>query len=186
MVHGARSSLQSIREDSPLRKGPSADDDAQNLLLFSRPVVSASLCPRTAAHQASLSLITSQSLPKFMSIESVMPSNYLILCRPLLLLPSISPSIRVFSNELALHIKWPEYWHLNFSIGPFNEYSELISFRIDGFDLLAVQGPLKSLFQHHSLKVSILQHSAFSMVQISHLYMTTRKTITLTIQTFVG
>ena len=167
MVHGARSSLQSIREDSPLRKGPSADDDAQNLLLFSRPVVSASLWPQTAAHQASLSLITSQSLPKFMSIESVMPSNYLILCHPLLLLPSIFPSIRVFSNELALHIKWPKYWRFNFSIDPFNEYSGLISFRIDWFDLLAVQGPLKSLFQHYSLKASILQCSVFFIVQLS-------------------
>ena len=128
----------------------------------------------------------SWSFFKLMSIESVIRSNYLILCCPLLLLPSIFPSIRVFSNELALHIKWPKYWHLNFSNGPFNEYSGLISFKIDWFDLLAVQGPLKSLLQHHSLKVSILQHSAFAMVQISHLYMTTRKTITLTIQTFVG
>ena len=155
MVHGARSSLQSIREDSPLRKGPSADDDAQNLLLFSRPVVSASLCPRTAAHQASLSLITSQSLPKFMSIESVMPSNYLILCRPLLLLPSISPSIRVFSNESVVCRRWPKYW--SFSFSPSREYSGLISFRIDWFDFLAVQRTLKSLLQHHSSKSSVLR-----------------------------
>ena len=121
-----------------------------------------------------------------MSIELVMPSYHLILCSPLLLLPSIFTSIRVFSNELALRSKWLKYWSFSFNISPSSEYSELISFRIDWFDLLAVQGPLKSLFQHHSLKVSILQHSAFSMVQISHLYMTTGKTIALTMWTFVS
>ena len=121
-----------------------------------------------------------------MSIKLVMPSNHLILCRPLLLLPSIVPSIRVFSNELALHIKWPTYWSFNFSISPCSEYSGLISFRIDWFYLLAVQGTLKSLLQHHSLKASILQHSSFFIVQLSHPYMTTGKTVALSIHTFVG
>ena len=121
-----------------------------------------------------------------MSIESVIPSKHLILCHTLLLLPSISPSIRVFSNELALHIRWPKYWSFNFSISPANEYSGLISFRIDRFDLLAVQGTLKSLLQHHCSKASILRHSAFFMVQLSHPYMTTGKTIALTRWTFVG
>ena len=138
--------------------------------------------PWTAAHQVFLSLTISQSLPKFMSIELVMSSNHLILCHPLLLLPSIFPSIRVISNESALHIKWPKYWSFSFSISPFNEYSGLISFRIDWFGLLAVQGTLKSLLQHHSLKASILQHSAFFMVQLSHPDMTT---IALTRWTFV-
>ena len=135
---------------------------------------------------ASLSFIISQSLLKFMSIESVMPSNYLILCHPLLLLPSIFPSIRVFSNESALHIRWPKYGSFSFSISASNEYSGLISFRIDWFDLLAVQRTLKSLLQHHSSKTSIFWPSAFFMVQLSHSYMTTGKTIALTIQTFVG
>ena len=121
-----------------------------------------------------------------MSIESVMPFNHLILCRPLLLLPSIFPSIRVFSNELALSIRWPKYCSFNFSINPSKEYSELISFRIDWFDLLAVQETLKSLLEHHSSKVSILHCSAFFMVQLSHPYMTTGKTIALTRWTFVG
>ena len=121
-----------------------------------------------------------------MSIESVMPSNHLILCRPLLLLPSIFPSIRVFSNESVLHLRWPNYWSFSFSISPSNEYSGLISFRMDLFDLLAVQGTLKSLLQHHSLKASILQCSAFLMVQLSYQYMTTGKTTALTIQTFAG
>ena len=116
---------------------------------------------------------------------SVMPSNHLILCYPLLLLPSVFPSIRVFSTELALRIQWPEYWSLSFSISPSNEYSGLISFRIDWFDL-AVQGTLKSLLQHHSLKASILQHSAFFIVQLLHPYMTAGKTIPLTLRTFVG
>ena len=121
-----------------------------------------------------------------MSIESVMPYNHLILCCPLLLLPSIFPSIRVFSSESLLHIRWPKYWTFSFSISPSNEYSGLISFRIDWFDLLAVQGTLKNLLQHHSSKASILQHSAFFLVQILHLYMTTGKTIALTIHTFAG
>ena len=126
------------------------------------------------------------SLLKLMSIESVMPPNHLILCRPLLLLSSIFPSIRVFSSELLLHIRWSKYWTFSFSISPSNEYSGLIAFRIDWFDLLAVQGTLKSLLQHHSSKASILQHSAFFMVQLSHPYMTTGKTIALTIPTFAG
>ena len=134
--------------------------------------------PWTIAHQASLSFTFSQSLLKLMSIELVMPSNHLILCHPLLLLPSIS--IRVFANESALRIRWPKYWSFSFSISPPNEYSGLICLRIDWFDLLAVQGTLKSLSQHHSSKASILQCSAFFMVQLSHPYMTTGKTIALT------
>ena len=121
-----------------------------------------------------------------MSIELVMPSNHLILCRPLLLLPSIFPSIRVFSNESVLHIRWPKYWSFSFNISLSSEYSGLIFFRIDWFDLLVVQGTLKSLLQHHRPKASILQCSAFFMVQLSHPYMTTGKTIALTMQTFVG
>ena len=120
-----------------------------------------------------------------MSIESVMPSNHLILCRPLLLLPSIFPSIRVFSNESLLHVRWPKYWNFSFSISPSNEHSGLISFRMDWLDLLAVQGTLKSLFQHHSPKASILQCSAFFIVHLSHPYLTTGKTIALTRQSFV-
>ena len=129
--------------------------------------------PWTAAHQASLSITNSPSLLRLMSIESVMPSNHLILCHPLLLLPSVFPSIRVFSNESVLLIRWPEYWSFSFSISPSNEHSGLISFRIDWFDLLAVQGTLKSLLQHHSSKGSILRQSAFLIVQLSHPYMTT-------------
>ena len=125
-------------------------------------------------------------LLKLMSIESVMPSNHLILCCPLILLPSVFPNIRVFSNELALHIRWPKYWSFSFSISPSNEYSGLISFRMDWFDLLAVQGTLKSHLQHHNSKASILQHSAFFIVQLSHPYMTTGKTIALIIWTFVN
>ena len=121
-----------------------------------------------------------------MSIESVMPSNHLILCRPRLLLPSIFPSIRVFSNESARRIRWPKYWSFSFSISPSNEYSGLIAFRMDWVDLLAVQGTLKRLLQHHSSKASILRHSAFFIVQLSHPYMTTGKTIALTRRTFVG
>ena len=136
--------------------------------------------PRTAACQASLSITNSWSLLKIMSIESVMPSNHLILCCPLLLLPSIFPSIRVFSNESVLHIRWPKYWSLSFSIRLSNEYSGLISFRMDWLDLLAVQGTLKRLHQNHSSKVSILRHSAFFIVQFSHPYMTSGKTIALT------
>jgi len=124
--------------------------------------------PWTAAHQASLSFTISQSWLKLTSIESVMPSKHLILFRSLLLLPSIFPSIRVFSSESALWIRWPKYWSFSFSISPSNEYSGLISFRMDWLDLLAVQGTLKSLLQHHSSKASILQHSAFFMVQLSH------------------
>ena len=141
--------------------------------------------PWSAVCQASLSLTISQSLPKFMSIDSVMPSNHLMLCHPLLL-PSIFPSIRVISNELVVCIWWPKYWSFNFSIRHSNKYSGLISFRIDWFDLLAVQGTLKSLLQHHSLKGSVLWHSAFFMVQLSHLYMTIGKTIALTRWTFVS
>jgi len=142
--------------------------------------------PWTAAHQASLSITNSWSLPKPMSIESVMPSSHLILCHPLLLLPSIFPSIRVFSHESALHIRWPKYWSFTFNISPSNEHPGLISFRMDWLDLLAVQGTLKSLLQHHSSKASILRHSAFFTVQLSHPYMTTGKTIALTKRTFVG
>ena len=130
-------------------------------LQFSRSVVSDSATPWTAVCQVSLSIANSRSLFKLMSIESVMPSNNLILCCPLLLLPSIFPSIRVFSNESALRIRWPKYWSFSFSISPSNEHSGLISFRMDSLDLLAVQGTLKSLLQHHSSKASILRHSAF-------------------------
>ena len=133
-----------------------------------------------------MSITNCQSLPKPMSIESVMPSNHLILCRLLLLLSSIFPSIRVFSNESVLHIRWSKYWSFGFSISPFNEYSGLISFRMDWLDLLAVQGTLKSLLQHYSSKASILQFSAFFIVQLSHLYMTAGKTIALARHTFVG
>ena len=140
----------------------------------------------TAAHQASLSITKSWSLLKFMSIESVMPSNHLILCHPLLLPPSIFPRIRVFSNESVLPMRWPKYWSFSFSMIPSNEYSGLISFRIDWLDLLAVQRTLKSLLKHHSSKASILRCPVFFIVQLSHLYMTNGKTIALTIWTFVG
>ena len=139
----------------------------------------------TAALQASLSITNSQSPPKSMSIESVMPSNHLILCRTLLLLPSMFPSIRVLSNESALHIRWPKYWSFTFNVSPSNEHPGLTSFRMNWLDLLAVQGSLKSLLQHHSSKASILQCSAFFIVQLSHLYMTTGKNKALTRQTFV-
>ena len=142
--------------------------------------------PWTTAHLASLSITNSWSLPKLMTIELVMPSNHLIPCRLLLLLPSIFPNIRVSSNELALHIRWPIYWSFSFNISPSNEHSGLISFRMDWLDLLAVQGTLKSLLQHHSSKASILWHSAFFIVQLSQPYMTTGKTIALTRWTFVG
>ena len=134
--------------------------------------------PRTAARQASLSIPNSRSLLKLMSIESVMPSNHLILCCPLLYLPSVFSSIRLFTNELALHIR-PKHWSFRF-ISPSNEYSGLISFRIDWFDLLAEQGTLKNLLQHHGSRASVLRHSAFFIVQLSHSYMTTGKTIALT------
>ena len=139
--------------------------------------MSDTVTPRTVAHQASLSSTISRSLLKLMSIELVMPSNHFILCRPLLLLPSVFPSIRVFSNESSLRIRWPKYWR--FSISPSSEHPGLISFRMDWLDLLAVQGTLKSLLQHHTSKASILQCSAFFIVQLSHPYMTTGKTIAL-------
>ena len=142
--------------------------------------------PWTTAHQASLSITNSWSPCKPMSIESVMPSNHLILCRPLLLLPSIFPNIRVFSNESALHIRWPKYWSLSFNISPSNEHPGLISFRMDCLDLLAVQGTLQRLLQHHSSKASVLRCSASFIFQLSYLYMTTGKTIALTRWTFVG
>ena len=142
------------------------------------------MTPWTAARQAFLSITNSQTLLKLMSIKSMMPSSYLILCCPLFLPTSVFPSIRVFSNESVLHIRWPKYWSFSLSISPSNEYSGLISFRMDWLVLLAVQGTLKSLLQYHSPKVSILRNSAFFMVQLSHPYMTTVKTITLTIWTF--
>ena len=148
--------------------------------------MSDSATPWAAAHQDSLSITNSQSLLKLISIESVKPSNHLILCRPLLLLPSIFPSIRVFSNESALRISWPKYWSFSYNISPSNEHPGLISFSMDWLDLLAVQGTLKSFLQHHSSKSSILQHSAFFTVQLSHPYMTTGKTIALTRRIFVG
>ena len=155
------------------------------LLLFSRPVMPNSLWPHGLQH-ASLSLTVSWSLPKFMSIALVIPSSHLILWHPLLLLPSIFPSIRDFSNESAVHIRWPKYWNFSFSISTSNKYSGLISFEIDWFHLLGVQGTLRSLLQHHSSKASVLPLSAFFMVQLSKLYMTTGKTIVLTIWTFVS
>ena len=140
---------------------------------FSCSVLSDSATPWTAARQASLFINNSWSLLKLMLIEPIMPSNYLILCHPLLLLPSIFPIIRVFLNESALRIRWPKHWSFSFSISPSNAYSGLISFRMDWLDLLAVQGTLKNLLQHHSSKVSVLQCSAFFIVQLSHTYMTT-------------
>jgi len=142
------------------------------------------MTPWTTTCQASLSITNCQRLPRLMSIKLVIPSNHLLLCHPLLPLPSIFPRIRVFSNEPVLCIRWPKYW--NFSFSPSNEYSGLISLRIDWFDLLAVQATLKSLLQHHSSKASILRHSAFFIVQLSHPYMNTGKTITFTRQTFVS
>ena len=142
--------------------------------------------PWTTARQASLSITNSRSPPKSMSIQVVMPSNHLILSLPLLLLPSNFPSIRVCSNETALHIRWPKYWSFSFNISPSSDHPGLISFRMDWLDLLAVQGTLKSLLQHHDSKASVLWHSAFFIVQLSHPYMTTGKTIALTRQTFVG
>ena len=141
--------------------------------------------PWTAPPQASLSITNSQSLPKLMCVKFVTPSNHLILCCPLLLLPSIFPNIRVFSNKSALCTRWPKYWNFSFNISLSNEHSGLISFRMDELDLLAVQGTLKSLLQHHSSKTSVLWHSAFFIVQLSHPYMTTGKTIALTRWTFV-
>ena len=154
--------------------------DREFKMLFSHSVVSNFVNPWTAAHQAFLSFTITQSLLKLMSIELMMPSNHHILCHPFLFLPSIFPSIRVFSNELALHIRCPNYWHFSFSISPSNEYSGLISFRIVWLYLLTVQGTLKSLLQHHSSKASILQLSALFTVQFSPPYMTTGKNIALT------
>ena len=147
--------------------------------------MSDSATPWIAAHQASLSITNTWSSLKLMSLESVIPSNHLILYHPLLLLPSIFPSIRVFSNESALGIRWPKYWSFSFSISPSNEYSGLVYFRMNWLDLLTVQGTLKSLFQHHSLKTSILWHSGFFIALLSHPYMTTGKTIALIKWTFV-
>ena len=147
------------------------------MVQFSRSVMFNSMTPWTEACQASLSITSSWSLLKLMSIESVMPSNHLILCHPFALSPSIFPSIRVFSNESALRIRWPKYWSFSFNISLSNEHSGLISFRMDWFDLLAVQVALKSLLQHHSSKSSILWHSAFFIVQLSHPYMITIKTL---------
>ena len=148
--------------------------------------MSDSATPWSAAHQASLSITNIWSLLKFMSVELVMPFNHLILCCALLLLLSIFPSIKVFSNKSVLCIRWPKYQSFSFNISPSNEYSRLISFRMNGLDLLAVQGTLKSFLQHHSSKASILQHSAFFFIQLSHPYMTTGKTIALTTWTFVA
>ena len=168
-------------------EGPREQVPNSGLLSFSCEVVSdCFVTPWTAAHRASLSFTISQSLLKLMSIESVMPSSHLIPCYLLLLLPSMFPRIRVFSSELALCIRWPKKQNFNFSISTSSKYLWLISFRIDWFDLLAVQGTLKSLLQHHSSKTSILQRSAFFLVQLSHPYMTTRKTTALTRRTFVG
>ena len=154
---------------------------------FSRLVLSDSLQPHELQHaRPPCPSPNSRSLPKPMSIESVMPSSHLTLCHPLVLLPPIPPSIRIFSNESAFHIRWPKYWSFSFSISPSNEHPGLISFRMDWLDLLAVQGTLKSLLQYHSSKASILRHSAFFIVQLSHPYMTTGKTIALTRRTFVS
>ena len=157
-----------------------------SLVQFSRSVVSHSVTPWIAACQASLSITNSQNLLKLMPIESVMPSSHLILCHPLLLLPPIPPSIRAFSSESALRMRWPKYWSFSFSINPSNEHPGLISFRMDRLDFLAVEGTLKSLLQHHSSNASIFRCSAFFTVQLSHPYMTTGKTIALTRWTFVG
>ena len=168
-----------------LLSAPFSDEKTQ-FSQFSRSVVSDSATPWTAACLASLAVTNSWSLLKLMSTELVMPSNHFILCCPLLLLPSIFPSIRVFSNESVLCVRWPKHWSFSFNISPSNEYSGLISFRMDWLDLLAVQVTLKSLFQHHSSKAPILRCSAFFIVQLSHPYITTGKTIALTRWTFVG
>ena len=153
---------------------------------FSHSVMSDSLWPHELQHARPLSIANSWSSPKLMCIELVMPSSHLILCHPLLLLPPISPSIRVFSNESTLCISWPKCWSFSLSISPSTEHPELVSFRMDWLDVLAVQGTLKSLLQHHSSKASILPHSAFFTVRLSHPYMTTGKTTDLTRRTFVG
>ena len=162
---------------------PLDNDEISSVQLLSH--VRLFVTPWTATHQASLSITNCLSLPKPMSIELVMPSNHLILYHPLFLLPSIFPSIRVFFNESALRIRWPKDWSFSFNISPSNEHPGLICFRMDWLDLLAVQGTLKSLLQHHTLKATILQHSAFFVVHLSHPYMTARKTIALTRWTFV-
>ena len=164
-----------VRFFSPSENGTHRPRIQANTVVQSLSRVSLFATPWTAARQASLPFTNSRSLLKLMSIASVMPSNHLILCCPLLLLPSIFPSIRVFSNESVLHIRWPKYWSFSFNISPSNEYLELISFRIDWFDLLAVQGILKNLLQHHSSIASILRRSAFFMVQLSRPDMTTGK-----------
>ena len=167
-------------------KSPSLSQNNWHTVSFivvqSLSLVQLFLTPWTVARQASLSFTISWSLLKLMSLELVVPANYLIFCCPLLLLPSIFPSIRVFSNESALWVRWPKYWNFSFTISPSNEYSELISFRTDRFDLLAVQGTFKSLLQHHGSKAFILWHSAFFIVQLSYPYMTAGKTIALAIQ----
>ena len=161
-----------------LKRGISSVQSLSRVRLFAAPWI--------AACQTSLYITNSWSLIKLMSIESVMPSSHLTLCCPPLLLPPIPPSIRVFSNESTLHMRWSKYWSFSFSISPSNEHPGLISFRMDWLDLLAVQGTLNSLLQHHSSKASILRHSAFFTVQLSHPYMTTGKTTALTRRTFVG
>ena len=168
-----------------------SEEDLKSLLMkvgvqFSRSVVSDSLWPHEPQHARPPYPSPTPSQPKPMSIELLMPSSHLILCRPLLLLPTIPPSIRVCSNESTLPMRWPKYWSFSFGISPSNEHPGLISFRMDWLDLLAVQGTRKSLLQHHSSKASILRHSAFFTVQLSHPYMTTGKTIALTRQTFLG
>ena len=165
----------------PIVSGTTQFSSVQSLSLFQLFVT-----PWIETHQASLSITNSRSLPKLMPIESVMPSSHLILCWPLLLLPPIPPSIRVFSSESTLRMRWTKYWSFSFSISPSNEHPGLLSPRMDWLDLLAVQGTLKSLLQQHSSKTSIPQHSAFFIVQLSHPYITTGKTIALTRQTFVG
>ena len=165
----------------PIRTFKAIDQSVQSL-----SCVGLFVTPWTATRQASLSITNSQNLLKLMSIESVMPSNHPILCYPLLFQSSIVPSIRIFSSESVLCIRWPKYWSFSFSISPSNEYSRLISLRMGWLDRLAVQGTLKSLLQHHSSKASILRRSAFFMVQLSHPHMTTGKAIALTRWTFVG
>ena len=169
-------------ESSTIKKAERRRIDAFELWCWRRLL----RVPWTVPCQPSLSITNSWSLLKFMSIELEMPSNHLILCHPLLLLPSIFPIIRVFSDKSVLRIRWPKYWSFSFSISPSNEYSELFSFRVDRLDLLAVQVTLKSLLQHHSSKASVLQLSVSFMVQLSHPYMTTGKTIALTVWTTVG
>ena len=175
---------QSVFLDCPDQGNNNGDDQFSSVQSLS--CVRLFARPWTIAREASLSITNSRNPPKPMSIESMMPSNHFILCHPLHLLPSIFPSIRVFSNESALHMRYPKYWSFSFNISPSNEHPGLISFRMDWLDLLAAQGTLKSLLQHHSSKVSILLRSAFFIVQLSYPYMTTGKIIALTRRTFVG